>query len=99
MLYVMTPGSQELTSDVAHWLQNGHTAHAATHAERHSPDPEHGCSGPFHVCSCHQASTFLPLAPRVALAPPALVSPRALAQTAEPFSTGHLHGFFRPPIA
>jgi hypothetical protein len=99
LVFAMIPASGEIIEHTVHLVMAGHTAHAIPD-ETHQPEaPEHGCSGPIHVCACH-ASTPL-TAPGVTAVPgaPALreseVAPRA---DSDPFD-GYLHGVFRPPIA
>ncbi len=55
------PGVTEMVENVVHLASHGHPAHAAEqdgaaeaadHDDEHSTDPEHGCVGDIHVCSC-----------------------------------------------
>jgi hypothetical protein len=56
LLWGLTPGLAEVTENVGHLLATGHTAHATDRGADHAPDgDEHGCSGAFHFCSCHQS--------------------------------------------
>jgi len=98
MLWVVFPGAVEATEDFAHLALNGHLAHAVESADSHSvPDPEHGCSGVLHLCSCH-----LSVAGLMAVPAPTSVAPdqRPLYRgTAESSATGHQHSLERPPRA
>lgn len=58
-----TPGLGELLLDGIHVATDGHTHHAAGHAE---PAPEHGCTGWQHTCSCHHSLSIAPV-PRLAV--------------------------------
>lgn len=66
------PATGETLEYVVHWAQYGDTAHAA--GDQHGRAPigtgEHGCSGMFHLCSCHAASQVampspVPMPPRL----------------------------------
>ncbi len=59
LVYLMTPGSGELTENVVHLVTTGHTAHAVDDADHHPTGVEHGCSGPYHVCECHGTTSFV----------------------------------------
>lgn len=95
LVLALTPGLAEAVENVWHLALLGHSAHATDEGSDHQPTgDEHGCSGTFHVCSCHHASSVLPVSPtllalnrtgRGAAVPPLL--PRA------PFRPGLL----RPP--
>jgi hypothetical protein len=93
MLFMAVPGVQELLEDAAHFLADGHTAHDAGHADE---QPEHCCSGLFHVCPCH-ANAVGELASMSAVAPAhALVMP-VLVHEAEGLRPGFHSPPFRPP--
>lgn len=50
----LTPGLVELVENAWHLMEVGHVAHAVDQGADHQPEgDEHGCSGNFHVCSCH----------------------------------------------
>jgi hypothetical protein len=49
-VFVAVPGAQELVDDLAHYARDGHTAHDQGHE---GEDPDHCCSGLFHLCPCH----------------------------------------------
>lgn len=48
----------ELVELAVHVLRYGDVAHADAHDEDQSPlgADEHGCSGTFHLCSCHHGA-------------------------------------------
>lgn len=59
LAYAITPGAGEMTENVAHFLRDGHAAHAP-HDAGHAPNEDaHGCSGPFQTCPCHGTSAFV----------------------------------------
>lgn len=68
LVFLLTPGLAEMVDDAVHLVRTGHTEHSATHAGSHGTDAEHGCTGTFHTCSCHQTPSFLepPAAPALA---------------------------------
>lgn len=64
LLWAFTPGLVEVTENMGHLLVAQHLAHAVDQGADHAPEgDEHGCSGTFHVCSCHHspAVDVLPL--------------------------------------
>lgn len=70
LLLALAPGFGEVVENVLHLLTEGHAAHARSHDDDHAAKgPEHGCTGTFHMCSCHSSSTGL----RPAVAPRAQV--------------------------
>lgn len=95
LVLALTPGLVEAVENVWHLAQNGHSAHATGESSDHQPtDEEHGCSGTFHMCSCHHASSTMPGTP----------SPQALSQvethpapTPSLPSAPMLSGLLRPP--
>ena len=99
LAYVIFPASGELTRDLVHLIATGHTEHesGSAHAEHAEHDgAEHGCSGPYHACVCHQTVAFAP--PAVA---PGAVAPSmcvvVVDQTAAPGPSGVRGSLFRPP--
>lgn len=99
MVYLMTPAGGEITENVVHLLTKGHTAHAIDD-DAHEPDsPEHGCSGPFHVCSCHSSTAFTAsfAAVDVGSAVPRETGVGWWYEDAP--AEGYLDSVFRPPIA
>ena len=94
----MTPGLAEAAENLWHFARVGHTAHAQDAGEDHAPDgDEHGCSGTFHLCSCHHSPpTVLALAPATRqLAPVEQSSLRNETSSPGP----DLPSLFRPPRA
>jgi hypothetical protein len=95
----LTPGLLEAAENAWHLAATGHSAHAPDQGADHSPESdEHGCSGAFHLCSCHHslASDLVPVA--VGLRPGA--PPREVfGAGAEHVSEPTLPGLERPPRA
>lgn len=61
LLGTMAPGAGELLENTVHLIQEGHVAHAAPDGDYHgTPNPEHGCTGAIHLCSCCISFSFLP---------------------------------------
>lgn len=63
LVWALTPGLLEVSENVWHLVAAGHTAHAASQGADHEPaGDEHGCTGTFHLCSCHHtlASDLVP---------------------------------------
>jgi len=95
----MIPGLAEATENLWHVVRTGHTAHWVDAGSDHVPDgDEHGCSGVFHLCSCHQSPPTTLTGANVGcdLAPPAhrLTDTRRSGRP-DPESPGP----FRPPRA
>lgn len=98
LAYLMTPGSAEVTENVIHFVANGHSAHAVADDEHQPSDVEHGCSGPFHVCACHQSTGFA--LTRIAGLSPIVTSPVQPFASPRPLvAQGFVGRIFRPPIA
>ncbi len=99
LVYLMAPGSAELTETVVHLATHGDTAHADADGHADSdPADEHGCSGGYHLCVCHHATGFLMPAAAGGKAP----SPLLIASTPPPPSSSPgdvVDSIFRPPIA
>ncbi len=58
--WVLAPGVGELLENLAHYLEEGHSAHGAPDGDHHdSPGPEHGCTAAVHLCSCCTSASFL----------------------------------------
>jgi hypothetical protein len=93
VLVALLPGMGELVENTMHVVVQGHLAHADADGDSHeTPDPEHGCAGPFHACAC--CNTVLAT---VGSALPALGIPRptqrlAFGRTQPPVD------LFSPPI-
>jgi hypothetical protein len=102
LVYLMMPGSLELTESLAHLVVHGDTAHGDPegrdgHDSGDGAD-EHGCSGGYHLCVCHQSTGFvLPFGVVIAntIAPAANDVP----EIAEAAPSGQPGRIFRPPIA
>lgn len=97
LLWVLLPGTWELTENVVHLVQDGHLAHSESSAHPHGqPDPEHGCSGTLHFCSCHAPAPGIETArlPRRPLPLPEL----HLGRNEPPeLQAGFPHSLDRPP--
>lgn len=99
LAYSVTPGAGEATENVAHFLINGHAAHAAHDADPEPRGDAHGCSGPFNNCPCHGTTAFV-----TGSAPIEVSAVRVEVDTAAWFvadleADGVLSGVFRPPIS
>jgi len=94
----LTPGLVEVTENAWDLVAAGHLAHTADQAPSDAPGDEHGCSGPFHLCSCHHSLAFdlLPAPGAVRLGEPWHVAPR---QGAPAVVEPSLPGLDRPPRA
>lgn len=56
---LLTPGFVEAAENLWHLAAAGHGAHASDAGPSHRPqDEEHGCTGTFHLCSCHPAPAW-----------------------------------------
>ena len=54
LVCALTPGFGEMVENLWHLALTGHSAHAVEQGADHEPsNDEHGCSGTFHLCSCH----------------------------------------------
>jgi len=99
LLLALAPGLGEVVENLFHLAIEGHAAHALGHGDSHAArGPEHGCSGTFHLCSCHSSSTGL----RPARSPRAQ-APDVIATLAPPRAGSTRAGFHhvpeRPPRA
>lgn len=96
LIWMLTPGLTEAAENLWHVVRSGHAAHAADQGADHEPEgDEHGCSGTFHLCSCHH-STSTTLTPATAGTElPALDS--RLCAPACSTDSPLLSGLFRPP--
>jgi hypothetical protein len=97
--YLMTPIPPVLTENIGGLIASGHAAHALEDAEHHQKKtPERCCSGPMHVCGCHDsANGLVPVA--AAIAPSTAPEERVFLGPDEIQAEGHLRGVFRPPNA
>jgi hypothetical protein len=99
LAYAITPGAGEMTENVAHFVLDGHGAHAAHGAEEAPIQDSHGCSGPFQTCPCHGTSAFVVDNRPVEVAA-AVVEVETLQWfVASQEAAGVMTGVFRPPIA
>lgn len=95
LAWTLVPGLAETTENAWHLATAGHTAHAPSQGDDHAPaGDEHGCTGAFHLCSCHHtlASDLLvvtPIVPRARL--PERARPRGLQVPGDPFLSGPDH--------
>jgi len=108
VIFTMTPVGIELLENGEHLLREGHGAHAehAEHAEgqekpRPAEDPEHGCTGVFHACSCHVAPSFLLPEGRCGVNQQATLVSQSIATLWDDDGprSGFETGVFRPPAA
>jgi hypothetical protein len=99
LAYAITPGAGEMVENLAHFVLDGHGAHAHHGAEEAPCKDAHGCSGPFQTCPCHGTSAFVvdegPI--EVAAAELEVVSLQWF--VADLDAVGVVTGVFRPPIA
>jgi len=98
LLWALVPGVGEVFENAAHFVKEGHFAHAAPDGDEHQPSgPEHGCAGTLHLCSCCVTLSFL-LAQTVAQGPnlgPKQLAVRYHAQ----LPTISASGIYHPPRA
>jgi hypothetical protein len=95
-LMISAPGASEAVEDLVRFVGSGHTAHCSS---EHQDEPEHGCSGFFHVCQCCSQAQALH---SVVVA--AVQAPRSARRQPLPIAAGEaLPGYrappFRPPTA
>lgn len=94
----MTPGLSEAGENLWHLLRTGHTAHAQAEGSDHAPEgDEHGCTGTFHLCSCHHSSPSTLTVATVAYALPSTEHRSRLRPLKE--QSPDLPGLFHPPRA
>jgi hypothetical protein len=99
LIYLMTPSAGEITENLLHLLRTGHTAHAIQDDAHQPVDPEHGCSGPFHVCACHSSTAFTLARVTVDVGSPLRNETEVGWRSESTLSEGHLEDVFRPPIS
>ena len=100
LAYAIAPGAGELTENVAHFVLDGHAAHAPHQEDEAAPGRDtHGCSGPFHTCPCHGTTAFVATGeqPEVGIAAYEIATPEWFVASLE--AAGVLTGVFRPPIS
>jgi hypothetical protein len=99
LIYTMTPSAGEIAESVVHLVTEGHTAHAVED-DAHQPEgAEHGCSGPFHVCSCHSTTAFTAAFAAADLGAPVLKETELGWWYEDAPPERYLESVFRPPIA
>lgn len=55
LVFLVTPGLIEAGENFWHLVTEGHGAHSPAAGEDHEPEgDEHGCTGSFHLCTCHR---------------------------------------------
>jgi hypothetical protein len=90
-LTVSAPGASEVVEDLLQFVGSGHTVHCSS---EHQDEPEHGCSGFFHVCQCCSQAQALP---SVAVA--AVQAARCARRQPLPIAAGEaLPGYRAPPF-
>jgi len=99
LAYAITPGAGELTENVAHYLLDGHAAHAQHEAEEAQNRDPHGCSGPFQTCPCHGTTAFVADSGPVEIGVAEYEVETLQRFVASLEADGVLTGVFRPPIA
>jgi hypothetical protein len=99
LAYSITPGSGEITENVAHYLLDGHSAHAAHDAGQPEHGDAHGCSGPFEHCPCHGTSAFVADSPPIEVGVAHAVNQQVQWFVAVHQSDGTRSNVFRPPIS
>jgi len=99
LAYAITPGAGELTENVAHYLLDGHAAHAQHEAEEAPSRDTHGCSGPFQTCPCHGTTAFVADSGPIEIGVAEYEVETLQWFVASLEADGVLTGVFRPPIA
>jgi hypothetical protein len=98
LVWLLTPGLAEATENLWHLATEGHSAHAPGAEDDHAPvGDEHGCSGTFHVCSCH-ASPAMSLIGTTSVQQLSVAGDRR-SRIHPSFAGPDLPGLFRPPKA
>lgn len=98
LAYAVTPGAGEITENVAHYLLDGHAAHASHETDQKPHGDAHGCSGPFQTCPCHGTSAFVTDSPPIEIGEAGLASHAVHWFVAGHHSEGVTATVFRPPI-
>jgi hypothetical protein len=99
LAYAITPGGAEITENVAHFVLDGHAAHAPHDAEETQSKDAHGCSGPFQTCPCHGTTAFVADSGPIDIGAAELEAEMLEWFVANVEADGVLTGVFRPPIA
>ena len=96
VLLGLVPGVGELIENTGHLALHGDLAHAGSHGDEDA-GAEHGCTGVFHLCACHNGpAVALPSCERPAPAVAEAEQRPARGTLPEPGATA---GVFRPPRA
>lgn len=90
--------SVEIVEAAVHLVVHGDAAHGGGHDDSGLGQDEHGCSGTFHVCSCHTGSV-LPHAFAVELSSIPATSSAPVLGPVESIGRGTTAPPIRPPIA
>lgn len=95
----ITPGAREIALDAAHWLVDGHLAHADACDDGESD--EHGCTGAFHTCACHASVSMIDptRVPETQAILPVERDAGYAAREARRGPSGHPRRLIRPPAA
>ena len=98
MALLMFPGTVEVVQDAVHLAVEGHSAHDDS-VDHHADDPsdEHGCSGPYHACTCCTSATFVAHVAPIALSSNELGTFDVVISIDTPVPSDHLDRLFRPP--
>ena len=96
LVWALVPAVGEFFENAAHFLREGHTAHAAPDGDHHDPaGPEHRCTSAFHLCSCCVSLSCLPT--YTATNTSVQSSGELFALVSAPVSGLSGHGIYRPP--
>ncbi len=62
LVLAILPVTGEAIEFVVHWAEHGDVAHATSDDHESAPlgSDEHGCSGLFHMCACHNVQATAP---------------------------------------
>jgi len=99
LAWQLVPGMGEVVENALHLLSEGHTAHALADADHAPEGDEHGCSGPFHLCSCHSSAVFVSAVPEPHVACAAVAQLSRRVRSGGVPCDGFVSGVYRPPIA
>lgn len=99
LAYAVTPGAGEITENIAHFLVDGHAAHASHDSDRAPSGDAHGCSGPFQSCPCHGTAAFVADSAPIQVLVARLETEPIRWFVADLEAGGVLTGVFRPPIS
>jgi hypothetical protein len=99
LAYSITPGAGEITENVAHFLSDGHAAHAAHDADHGPREDAHGCSGPFQNCPCHGTAAFVADSAPIEVSVARVGADTVTWFVADLEADGVFSGVFRPPIS